>query len=97
MKTPVLILATALLSGCVMGLPGISSGPEYTRQNAPRLFAALDRRPDGTKGVVRGTGVSYEIISTHANDTRLCRLVSFKEPNRFRIESYCKRKGGEWR
>lgn len=80
----------AVLAACM-------SPVTYTRAQSPDLFQALDTRPDGYVGVVRSTGATYTIVSTRANSSRLCRVVTLKAPGDFQTESFCKSKGGEWR
>lgn len=61
------------------------------------LAGALNSRPDGYHGVMPQTGERFRILSTAASDTRLCRVVSFEQPDEFLVESFCKTKGGPWR
>ena len=69
----------------------------HTRSTGPSLYAALDKKPNGTRGTIKETGEKFKIISTHASSTRLCRVVTLESPDRFLTQSYCKSKGGEWR
>ena len=63
----------------------------------PSLYTALDRQADGTKGFLSGNRVAYEVKSTYKNSSKLCRIVSFSEVNKFSTETFCKVKGGEWK
>lgn len=88
-----LLLLVSLLVGCATITPSRS----FTRSAYPDMFAALDSQPDGYQGTVKTTGEAFRIRSTHANTTRLCRLVEIQGTESFYGESFCKAKGGEWR
>ncbi len=80
--------ALTLLSACAV------PGPQY--ESSPTIVTALETRPDGYSGVVPETGQRFQIVSTRASDTRLCRVVAIDSGDRFEVESFCKTKGGAW-
>jgi len=82
------ICSALLLAGCVSS--------SLSRSSMPELYSALDTQRDGYTALL-GNGASFEIVSTHTDGTRLCRIVNIDQPNRFVTESFCKVRGGEWR
>ena len=68
----------------------------YSRQDNPGLFSALDTQPDGSTGKIEGSGLPFRIVSTKANEARLCRVVAIYSANNFVSKSFCKSRGGEW-
>ena len=87
-KLLLLTLVVASLSACNM--------KNYTRDDAPMLFEALDTRPNGYKGST-GTDALFEITGTKASPTLLCRSVKVASTEGNSNRQYCKIKGGEWR
>jgi hypothetical protein len=88
MRSFVLIPLCLLVLGC--------TASNYSRVTEPSLYTALDRLEDGATGFLSGNRVAYEIKSTYKSSSKLCRVVSFSEANRFSTETFCKVKGGEW-
>ena len=68
----------------------------YSRVTEPSLYTALDRLEEGARGFLCGNWVGYEMKATSKSLSKLCRVVSFSEVNRFSTETFCKVKGGEW-
>ena len=88
MKQVIVIYLSLLIAGCTSAL---------LTQDQETIFGALNSKVDGYSFKSETSGDVYTIISTYANDTRLCRVVSLKNVDRFIVESYCKVKGGQWR
>ena len=82
------VFAGLLLAGCVSS--------NFSRSSTPELYSALDTQRDGYTASL-SSGSSFEIVSTHTDGTRLCRVVNLDQPDRFLTESFCKVRGGEWR
>ena len=88
MKKLSFLSAFLLISACGIG------GSFDNRQT---LLAALNKEPDGFSSFDTSSGQRFKIISTSANQTKLCRVVSIEQGNRFIVETFCKAKGGKWR
>ena len=89
MKGYCLIPLCLLVIGC--------TASQHSRVTEPSLYTALDRRADGAKGFLSGNRVTYEVKATYKSSSKLCRVVSFSEAKKFRTETFCKVKGGEWK
>lgn len=68
----------------------------YTRADAPHMFDALDRQPNGYTGRLN-TSAQFEILGTRASNRLLCRTVRVLDQGNSSTRDYCKIKGGEWR
>lgn len=88
-----LIIITILASGCSYKF---EQNRQFERKDFPLLFSSLDQEKDGFASIA-STGENFEIISTHRNDTKLCRLVKLKSSELIYMETFCKVKSGEWR
>jgi hypothetical protein len=93
MKFVGLIVIAIFVSGCSTKF---EQNREFERKDFPLLFSSLDKEKDGFSSIA-STGENFEIISTHRNDNKLCRLVKLKSPDLIYMETFCKIKGGEWR
>ncbi|SDY64958.1 hypothetical protein [Citreimonas salinaria] len=82
------LVAAAILSGCATA----PTAPQVS----PALVSALDSRPDGYQAAT-SAGQRFTIESTAVSDNRLCRVVSFEQPGKFHVDTYCKSRGGTWR
>ena len=64
------------------------------------IIDELNNKPDGYEGNVELPTQSYRIISTKVKGSgkykKLCRVVSFKTLDDFRVKTFCKYKGGNW-
>ena len=60
----------------------------------------LNKKPDGYEGNIKLSTQPYRIISTKVKESgeykKLCRMVSFKTLNKFKVKTFCKYKEGNW-
>jgi hypothetical protein len=72
-------------------IPSISAG---------HIMDELNSKSDGYKGDIELSGQSYRIISTKVKGSgqfkKLCRVVSFKTLDNFKVQTFCKYKEGSW-
>jgi hypothetical protein len=63
------------------------------------LADVLNSKSDGYIGAIGSSQDSYKIVSTKISNSgvKLCRVLSVESENEFKVETYCKMKGGNWR
>lgn len=87
-------LLTLILSGC-----GTSPITKSTQTLGDKILAdVLNSKPDGYVVTINSSGETYKINSTKLSSSgiKLCRVLSIEKNNAFRVETYCKMKGGNW-
>ena len=93
-KIAVFGLVALLLSGC-----GTTPVAKETQTLGDRILAdVLNSKADGYVGTLKSSGETYKIVSTKLSSSgvKLCRVLSIESNNAFRVETYCKMKGGNW-
>lgn len=93
-KVAIAGLLAILLSGC-----GTTPTTQNNQTLGDRLLAdVLNSKPDGYVGSIASSGETYKIDSTNLSSSgiKLCRVLSIEKDNAFRVETYCKMKGGNW-
>ena len=77
---------------------GVTTATKVTTLGDRMLANILDSKPDGHTSTLGASGASYEIVSTKISSSgvKLCRVVSIRDDNAFKVETYCKMKGGNW-
>ena len=93
-KVAVFALLALLLGGC-----GTTPIIKDTQTLGDRILAdVLNSKPDGYVGVIGSSGETYKVVSTKISSSgvKLCRVLSVESNNAFRVETYCKVKGGNW-
>ena len=63
------------------------------------LSSLLNSKPDGYTNAIESSDEIYKIVSTKVsnNGLRLCRVVSIGGMGKFKVKTYCKTKGGNWK
>lgn len=87
-------LLALLLGGC-----GTTPVAQQTQTLGDRILAdVLNSKPDGYVGMLQSSGETYKIVSTKLSSSgvKLCRVLSIESNNAFKVETYCKMKGGNW-
>ena len=87
-------LLAFLLSGC-----GTTSATKDTQTLGDIMLAdVLNSKPDGYVATIGSSGETYKIVSTKVSSSgsKLCRVISVETNHAFRVETYCKMKGGNW-
>lgn len=86
-------LLLLFLSGC------IATPTKEVLSLGDRMLAdVLNSKPDGYIGAIGSSQDSYKIVSTKISNSgvKLCRVLSVESENEFKVETYCKMKGGNW-
>ena len=92
-KVAAFALLALLLSGCGT-TPSVS-----TQTLGDRILAdVLNSKPDGYVGTIGSSAEIYKVVSTKISSSgvKLCRVLSVESENKFKVETYCKVKGGNW-
>ncbi len=80
-------------------LSGCGSTPTKDLTLGDRMLAeVLNSKPDGYIGTIGTSKDSYKIVSTKISNSgvKLCRVLSVEGESEFKVETYCKMKGGHW-
>ena len=90
----IFILLMPFLAGCVTSTKYIdlTLGDKI-------LSGLLNSKPDGYTNAIESSDEIYKIVSTKVsnNGLRLCRVVSIGGMGKFKVKTYCKTKGGNWK